>query len=102
MPREGSFALAFFGRTRKVQEPAFSLSAGRKSFALKPIEVLVICLVIGRIALLDAARLAHSTMLDSMPRAVSARNDKAQSRVVANMLISFRNGAVGFIGSLDV
>jgi hypothetical protein len=47
MPREGSFALAFFGRTRKVQEPAFSLSAGRKSFALKRIleAVLVICLI---------------------------------------------------------
>ncbi len=47
MPREGSFALAFFGRMRKVQEPAFSLSAGRKSFALKRIleGVLVICLV---------------------------------------------------------
>ena len=37
MPRDGSFALAFFGRMRKLQEPAFSLSAGRKSFALKRI-----------------------------------------------------------------
>ena len=37
IPREGSFALAFFGRMRKVQEPAFALSAGRKSFALKRI-----------------------------------------------------------------
>ena len=45
MPREGSFALASFGRMRKVQEPAFSLSAGRKSFALKRIKVLVIWLV---------------------------------------------------------
>jgi hypothetical protein len=45
MPREGSFALAFLGRTRKVQEPALSLSAGRKSFALKRIKVLVIWLV---------------------------------------------------------
>ena len=44
MPREGSFALALFGRMRKVQEPAFSLSAGRKSFALKRIEGLVILL----------------------------------------------------------
>src|SRR4029453_16784448 len=46
MPREGSFALAFFGRTRKVQEPVLVLSAGRKSFALKRIleAVLVICL----------------------------------------------------------
>jgi hypothetical protein len=32
MPREGSFALAFFGKMRKVQEPAFA-SAGRRSFA---------------------------------------------------------------------
>ena len=46
MPREGSFALASFGRTRKVQEPSFSFSAGRKSFALKRIDaVLVIWLV---------------------------------------------------------
>jgi hypothetical protein len=35
MPREGSFALASFGRVRKVQEFAFGASAGRKSFALK-------------------------------------------------------------------
>src|ERR1051325_6852644 len=37
MPREGSFALASFGRVRKVQEPAFAAAAGRKSFALKRI-----------------------------------------------------------------
>src|SRR5438046_5140663 len=37
MPRDGSFALAFFGRMRNVQESAFSLSAGRNSFALKRI-----------------------------------------------------------------
>lgn len=35
MPREGSFALASFGRLRKLQEPAFAVAAGRKSFALK-------------------------------------------------------------------
>src|SRR5262245_40113626 len=48
MPREGSFALASFGRVRKVQEPPFSVAAGRKSFALKQIleAVLVIfCLL---------------------------------------------------------
>ena len=45
MPREGSFALASFGRVRKVQEPTFAVAAGRKSFALKRIleAVLVIC-----------------------------------------------------------
>jgi hypothetical protein len=37
MPREGSFALASFGRVRKVQEPTFAVAAGRKSFALKRI-----------------------------------------------------------------
>src|SRR4030095_16855116 len=37
IPREGSLALAFFGRTRKVQELGFALSAGQKSFALKRI-----------------------------------------------------------------
>ena len=41
IPRDGSFALAFFGRMRKLQEPAFALSDGRKSFALKRIEGLV-------------------------------------------------------------
>src|SRR5436305_8546825 len=45
MPREGSFALAFFGRMRKVHESPFSLSAGRQRFALKRIKVLVIWLV---------------------------------------------------------
>jgi len=37
MPRERSFALAFFGRVRKVQEPIFAAAAGRTSFALKQI-----------------------------------------------------------------
>jgi hypothetical protein len=37
IPRVGSFALAFFGRTRKVQELPFAVTAGRKSFALKRI-----------------------------------------------------------------
>ena len=40
-PRDGSFALAFFGRIRKFQESAFSLCTGRKSLALKRIEGLV-------------------------------------------------------------
>ena len=37
MPRDGSFALAFFGRTRKLQERVLALSTGRQSFALKRI-----------------------------------------------------------------
>src|SRR5262245_19642464 len=37
LPREGSFALAFFGRVRKVRESTFALASGRKSFALKRI-----------------------------------------------------------------
>jgi len=37
MPREGSFALASFGRVRKLQEPIVAVAAGRKSFALKRI-----------------------------------------------------------------
>ena len=40
----GEFALAFFGRIKKVQELAFSLSAGRKSFALKQIEEVLVTL----------------------------------------------------------
>ena len=59
MPREGSFALAFFGRTRNVQEPTLSVAAGRKSFVLKRIEVLVICLMsLITLRFLDAGRLA--------------------------------------------
>src|SRR5262249_32099588 len=37
IPREGRFALASFGRVRKIQEPTFPDAAGRKSFALKRI-----------------------------------------------------------------
>jgi len=37
MPRVGSFALAFFGRVRKVQEPPFAVAAGRKTVAVKRI-----------------------------------------------------------------
>jgi len=35
MPREGSFALAFFGRVTKVQEATVAVADGRKSVALK-------------------------------------------------------------------
>jgi len=37
MPRVGSFALAFFGRIRKDQEPRLAVAAGCKSFALNRI-----------------------------------------------------------------
>src|SRR5262249_25130116 len=37
IPCEGSFALASFGRIRKVQEPAFAGGAGWPSFAVKRI-----------------------------------------------------------------
>jgi hypothetical protein len=37
MPREGSFALALLGRTRKLQGPPFAVPAGRKSLALQRI-----------------------------------------------------------------
>src|SRR5438309_4345356 len=37
MLREGSFALASFGRVRKVHETAFTVAFGRKSVALKRI-----------------------------------------------------------------
>ena len=45
MPRDGSFALASFGRIRNNQEEDFAVAAGRKSFALKRIleAVLLIC-----------------------------------------------------------
>jgi hypothetical protein len=37
MLREGSFALAFFGKVRKVHEPPVAVDSGRKSFAVKRI-----------------------------------------------------------------
>src|ERR1022692_298469 len=37
MLRDGSFALASFGRVRKVHETAFAVAFGRKSVALKRI-----------------------------------------------------------------
>src|SRR5258708_34581887 len=37
MLREGSFALASFGRVRKVHETAFTAAFGRKSVAMKRI-----------------------------------------------------------------
>ena len=47
IPREWSFALAFFGRVRKVQEPTFALAAGRKSFTLKRILEAVLVILLG-------------------------------------------------------
>src|SRR5262249_39631687 len=45
MPREGSFALASFGRVRKVQAPDFPVAAGRSSSALKQILKVVLLMV---------------------------------------------------------
>jgi hypothetical protein len=45
MPREGSFALALFGRVRNVQETAFPVAAGRKSLALNRILEPVVVIV---------------------------------------------------------
>lgn len=45
IPRDGSFELALLGRMRKFHESLLGLAAGRKSFALKRIEVLLICRV---------------------------------------------------------
>jgi hypothetical protein len=35
IPREGSFALAFFGNIRNIQETALPVASARKSRALK-------------------------------------------------------------------
>jgi hypothetical protein len=61
MPREGSFALAGFGRVRKVQEPAFEVASGRRSFAVNRIlEVLLVISSVCLVWLLDAARFTCS------------------------------------------
>jgi F-type H+-transporting ATPase subunit b len=43
IPREGSFALAFLGRVRRVHDPIFSVALGRCNLALKRIVALVSC-----------------------------------------------------------
>jgi len=48
MPREGSFAPAFFGRVTKVQEPTFAVADGRKSVTLKWILETVLVIFLGR------------------------------------------------------
>src|SRR5262249_2947650 len=48
IPREGSFALASFGRLRNVQEPAFAVAAGRKSLALNRILEAVLVIFVTR------------------------------------------------------
>lgn len=67
MPREESFALAFFGTMRKAQESAFALSAGRKSFALKRIVVLVICTVFAERNLRHCGRIDSRLFFASLP-----------------------------------
>jgi hypothetical protein len=47
MLREGSFALASFGKVRKVQEPALAAAAGRTSFARKRILARVLVILLG-------------------------------------------------------
>jgi hypothetical protein len=41
--RDGSFALAFLGRVRRVHDPIFSVASGRNNLALKRIVDLVSC-----------------------------------------------------------
>ena len=43
IPRDGSFALAFLGRVRRVHDPIFSVALGRNNLALKRIVDLVSC-----------------------------------------------------------
>jgi hypothetical protein len=43
IPRDGSFALAFLGRVRRVRDPIFSVALGRDNLALKRIVGLVSC-----------------------------------------------------------
>jgi hypothetical protein len=43
IPRDGSFALAFLGRVRRVHDPIFSVALGRTNLALKRIVDLVSC-----------------------------------------------------------
>jgi hypothetical protein len=40
-PGDGSFALAFLGRVRRVHAPIFSVASGRKNLALKRIVDLI-------------------------------------------------------------
>jgi hypothetical protein len=47
MPREGRLALAAFGRVRKVHESVLSLSAGRRSFAVKRILEAALVILLG-------------------------------------------------------
>src|SRR5208337_1607222 len=43
MPRDGSFALSFLVRVRRVHDPVFSVALGRNNLALKRIVDLVSC-----------------------------------------------------------
>ena|ERR1017187_5928989 len=43
IPRDGSFALAFLGRVRRVRDPIFSVALGRNKLARKRIVYLVSC-----------------------------------------------------------
>jgi len=43
IPRDGSFALAFLGKVRRVHGPVFSVALGRNNLALKRIVDLVSC-----------------------------------------------------------
>ena len=60
MLREGSFALAFLGRVRKVQESPFVVDSGRKSFALKRILEAGLVILPGMIERV-AGRLRHNS-----------------------------------------
>jgi hypothetical protein len=69
MPRDGSLALAFFGRVRKVQESDFLLCAGRKSFALKRILEAVLVTLLGITdQVLGKQRLIHPARLNRVRR----------------------------------
>jgi hypothetical protein len=77
IPREASFALAFFGKIRKVQE-ALVASAGRKSFVLNRVLEAALDIFLGT---------AERNNIKFKAHAVSASNVQHQRRSAVHCML---------------
>src|SRR5215471_3379981 len=87
MPREGSFALASFGRIRKVQEPSFSVAAGRRRLALKRILAVVLVIFVSTNRNLLLIRCAvHSRRASELQYELTARWQHVEAHYLVSEL----------------
>ena len=95
IPREGSFALASFGRVRKVHDSVFAAAFGRRSFAVKRILEAVLVIISSPVVLpppndLPISRRKRTAKRVKMPMISRAKRSAAWACSAAVMHTIFK------------